>query len=707
VSEIDSLEPLYFVAEHDIDNEVFLPIIRHAKSMRCMSGYFTSGAISELARSLSYFLRTKSNILQFIISPNLSVQDLHAIESALNVDENIIPLLFPDFDLSEKTLRAKAIEALSYLIATKKLEIKLALQSDGLFHTKCWIFETDQGSLAVHGSVNATRSGISKNFEQLAVSRSWTSEESDYVVTKIIDRFERIWDGDYNGIKTVPLNSVTTSYLLGIAKEIDKSEDVEEKIVKALVKNIGDDESNDKPIPTLQIPSWINYLSGDFAHQGKAVKAWEANDGKGVLSIATGGGKTLTSLIAASLVAAREEKLLVVVAVPTITLLNQWSEDVSAFNIEPVNSHSLNSTKLAKEFNTRIRKLKFGHSKVEVIITTHDTLKSEKFVSLIDKAASKFPLMLIGDEVHNLGSAGFQNSAPAGFNYFIGLSATHERMFDEEGTNFLLDYFGPVVYEFTLEDAIGVCLVPFEYHIHRIKLTEDEEEEWLEITAKIKKLSYASSLKDGNREKDIWTQLCIKRRRILESAENKVIALASILPKKRDAVRRSLIFCTDKYPEQLSAVNKLLTKRSINFHQVTGKETSNKKALSSIIKAFDRDELQVLTSKRVLDEGFNIPQTETAYLLASNTNKRQWVQRIGRVLRKHSGKEKAVIHDFLVLPNSMNSNMDSDLKGMLKGEYKRVQFFSELSINGLERGGSIEILNQLLQLTAANDEYRL
>lgn len=332
------------------------------------------------------------------------------------------------------------------------------------------------------------------------------------------------------------------------------------------------------------------------------------------------------------------------------------------------------------------------------MIVTHEALKSEKMFRLLDKAEKSTSLMLIGDEVHNLGSTGFRSVAPDVFKYRLGLSATFNRQFDEEGTQFLLDYFGPVVFEFGLDQAIGVCLVPFDYFIHQVTLDECEEEEWAELTIKIKKLSYAAELSNGSHDKEVWQALCIKRRRIVESASAKVFVLASIFSKME--LNRALIFCTDKDPKQLNQVNTLLNNKRINFHQITAEETANKKKLAHLIESFDSGELKVLTSKRVLDEGFNIPQTETAFLLASNTVKRQWVQRLGRVLRQSpkTHKKKAVIHDFVVMPSVNNDDIDLDLKGLIKSELQRIQFFDALCQNGLEKNGTADVVEQLLEL---------
>jgi len=692
---VDKLGSLYFSREHDLDKELFTPLASCSHEIRCMTGYFTSSVLSELAHSLICFLNHTEGNIQFIISPNLSEQDLVAINRSVEVDESFIHILFPDFELTEGALRYKALEALSYLIATKKLTLKIALQSDGMFHTKCWLFSLDEGVVAVHGSINATKSGIVRNFEQVAVNKSWESDNSRDVVDKIHATFQNIWEGNYEGLKTIPLNKACVNYLLQNYEGLEVSEDTQELLIKGLLDITASEKLLTNSVQCLTVPTWLNYTSGDFEHQGRAVDAWIDNGGQGILAIATGGGKTLTALVAASLIVAKEESLLIVIAVPTIALLNQWADDVKAFSVEPLKTQG---EQLGQQVNSGLRRLRLKSTKCEVMIVTHESLKSEKMLRLLNKAQKSTPLMLIGDEVHNLGSIGFQNVAPDIFKYRLGLSATFKRQFDEEGTQFLLDYFGSVVFEFGLDEAIGVCLVPFDYFVHLVTLDEYEEEEWAELTFKIKKLSYAAELSNGSHEKELWQALCIKRRRIVESASAKVSVLASIFNKME--LTRTLVFCTDKDPKQLNHVNALLNNKRINFHQITAEETVNKNKLTHLIESFDSGELNVLTSKRVLDEGFNIPQTEIAFLLASNTVKRQWVQRLGRVLRQSpkTKKQKAVIHDFVVMPSINNDRIDLDLKGLMKSELERIQFFDLLCKNGLEKNGTADVVEQLLEL---------
>ena len=108
------------------------------------------------------------------------------------------------------------------------------------------------------------------------------------------------------------------------------------------------------------------------------------------------------------------------------------------------------------------------------------TLCTNEFKGELEKFKCK--TLFIADEVHNLGSEGFISGPPDFFNYRLGLSATPIRQYDEEGTEHLLEFFGPIVFQFTLEEAIGRCLVGYEYYVHPVELTEDEMEEWYALT---------------------------------------------------------------------------------------------------------------------------------------------------------------------------------------------------------------------------------
>jgi superfamily II DNA or RNA helicase len=161
-----------------------------------------------------------------------------------------------------------------------------------------------------------------------------------------------------------------------------------------------------------------------------------------------------------------------------------------------------------------------------------------------------------------------------------------------------------------------------------------------------------------------------------------------------DSVKRTLFYATDKDPQQLIDVNRMLGERRIRWHQVTEAETSSGRLLSATMLAFAEGKLQALTAKRVLDEGLNVPQIDTAYVLASTTVRKQWTQRRGRVLRPSpgTGKTHATIHDFVVLP-PISEGSDVDERRLVEGELSRCDEFARLARNRASHDGPFGVIN--------------
>jgi len=693
---IDHLPSLYFPSEGNIDKELFQPVASNARTLDCMVGYFSSGVLSELALTMSsYLMINDAAPMRFIISPNVNESDFLAIRSAYESGADFFKILFPNLILTENSIRTYNVAALAYLIIEKRIELRIAVKRKGLFHVKVWLFETPDGGVAIHGSSNATSGGLFNNFEQMVLSRSWLSSESSGIVEILQEKFERIWKSELPGIDVIPLNKETI-------KSIENIVSIKPDILNIFKNNCvyASEEPEVYDVMSVQqliIPEYLEYNTGIFSHQGEAVKAWFENRNNGILSIATGGGKTITSLIGATQLMNRDGKLFVVIAVPTKALMNQWESDVKEFSVVPVNTVGQSPSAIRVSVKSSLRKLRLNLTKAEVMIVTHNALLSGIFDQRFHQNGALNTLLVV-DEVHNIGSANSQEMFPKNFTYQIGLSATYERQFDEVGTKFLLKVFDKVVYEYGLDRAIGECLVDYSYFAHFAYLTAEEEEQFSDLTIEIRKLSYAA---DGpsSPASERWQRLCLKRRALVESAKNKIKIMESLLPEDGRDIKKTLIFCTDKNPSQLEFVNSILIGKKIKFHQITAEETSNNKRLRNLIASFSNNELQVLTSKRVLDEGFNVPQTETAYLLASNTVARQWTQRLGRVLRlsPKTGKKSATIHDFIVIP-LIDGEADKDLKALLESEYKRIHFFSKLSQNYTERNGGYEASQKLLNL---------
>ena len=457
-------------------------------------------------------------------------------------------------------------------------------------------------------------------------------------------------------------------------------------------------ESSRPPTDRFSVPTGLQFEDGPFAHQGQAVKAWCDAGYRGVLEMATGSGKTIAAMIAANRLYADREPLLIVVAAPYVPLIQQWCAEIRPFGISPVNLTTAPGPRgRARELGRIRRQLRHSNGGAQAVVVSHDTLCDNGFKAAL--AAFDCTTLLIADEVHNLGRDSFVVEPPECFDYRLGLSATPVRQYDKAGTEALFAFFGTVVFEFTLEEAIGTCLVEYEYHIHPVELTPEEMDTWYDLTARIKRAMWRQEYDDDDPD-EYLTKLLRDRRAVLETAENKITALKEALTREAltaGGLRYTLIYTSDKAPEQLTAVNRILHERGVLFHQLTYEETANRQETARILQSFQEGTLRVLTAKRVLDEDVNIPQVRKAFILASTTVERQWVQRRGRLLRRceEIGKTHSEVHDFVALPQDFD-NLDRDARSLVRSELRRVQAFARLARNAGRPNGPLGIIDALV-----------
>lgn len=666
-----------------ITQTLFTPVSKESKSFDCISGYFSSKVFSELAEPLSILFKDPDSKGRFLISPDLDDVDRVALHDAYKNKSSMLKYMFKFKDITPSELESTTLEVLKYLILTERLDIKIVLMKKGMMHAKIWLFDTNHGELAIHGSSNATKPGLMHNFEQLVLSRSWESESSNQVVEAFRGRFNQFWNGERKDSYTLSLNDETILDMFKSSGEKFQQSSHFDLMTKlqSYVKDMNESKK-------LSVPKWLNYEEGAYAHQGEAIKLWLEHK-RGTLEIATGGGKTLTALVCAAKVFENEKSSLLVIAVPNKPLIKQWGMDVEHFGIDPIDTEGVSSKKIRKLLKDLYRQQKYIPSH-GVIVLTHDAVKNPDIVSVLEEYPGK--TMLIGDEAHNLGSRSFVDNPPEFFDYRLALSATPERQYDLEGSNKLFEFFGDVIFTYSLKEAIGNCLVPFDYYVHKVYLTQEEQDEWDDLTEKINNLLWNQ---DDTETKKAIDLLRIQRRAIAEGASNKINVFEQLLS-SRPVRNYSLVFCSSKGPKQIEDANAALRTHGYTFHQVTSQETSDKRLMKALVDTYSRGDIDVLTSKKVLDEGFNIPPIELAYFLASSNVKRTWVQRLGRVLRlsNSTNKEFAEIHDFLVLPTCNASRY----KSLITSELDRLLWFHEHSRNGKKTCDANLYIQELIEI---------
>ena len=699
---IPDIRPLYILPKDPATEGVLIPCFQSATHVDCMMGFFSSEILVSLAPGLASFINDSDESLRLIISPLLRTEDREAIELGTTSSEEIACAALEELVVTENVIAEHTLKCLSWMLRHGRVEIKIALMKDALFHPKVWLFHEGDDVIAAHGSSNMTYAGIQKNIEQMSISKSWEDANQYYTTERLCDQFKQFWTNYDETCTVIPIpQAIKENLLKTYNADIPPTEDDFHTLYKQATESIKESSTTygfgKSSRPSFTIPSYLEFEEGDFEHQGRAITAWCEAGYQGILEMATGSGKTIAAMICAHKLYSVEKPLLIVVAAPYIPLIQQWCDEISPFGLKPVNLTEVNGAKgRAIELHRLKRRFRIGSSKVEIVVVSHRTLCNSGFKAELEKFDCK--TLLIADEVHNLGSEGFITDPPEFFDYRLGLSATPIRQYDEEGTEQLLAFFGPIVFQFTLEEAIGRCLVEYEYYVHPVELTEDEMDEWYALTEKIGENAWRQE--DPDADDEYLMKLLRDRRALLENAENKIAVLEDVLTQREDfaKLRHTLIYTSDKAPEQLKDVNALLNRHSVLFHQLTHEETPDHKKTAQIIQSFQEGTLRILTAKRVLDEGVNIPEIEKAFILASTTVERQWVQRRGRLLRtcNKTGKTHSEIHDFMALPPDLD-NLDTRAHALIESELKRIQAFAYLAKNFGRPDGPLSHIDQLVK----------
>ena len=698
---LDRVRPLYMLPTDPLAEEVLIQGFREADRVDCMVGFFSSEVLASLAPGLATYIAASQNSFRLIISPLLRAEDQAAIEDSLQSAAEVADRILEKLIITEDLLQRHTLKCLSWLLREQRIEIRIALMKEALFHPKVWLFEGHGDVVAAHGSSNVTYAGIRKNIEQIAVSRSWQDPNQYYITDKLCHEFARLWGNKDENCLVIPLPEAVSQHLLRTyCSDVPPSE-AELRTLYRKAACLAEEHEyyvtkpSVIPAAAFAIPDGLEYKDGPFDHQGQAVARWCEAGYRGVLEMATGSGKTITAMIAAYRLYELHKPLLIIIAAPYVPLIEQWCNEIAPFGIKPVNlAMAGNVAGRASALQKIRRRLGTGLSDVAVVILSHDTLCTSEFQDLV--RSFDCAKLLIADEAHHLGRPSFISDPPDFFAYRLGLSATPIRQYDEDGTAGLFRFFGPVVFRFTLEEAIGRCLVEYDYHVHPVYLTESEMSEWFDLTGRIKQNAWRGK---GSKPDDYLAKLLRDRRALLETASRKISVLANILDREdTGALRHTLIYTSDKGPEQLDAVNRLLRDRNILFHQLTAEETASSDLTKRIVQSFQDGEIQVLTAKRVLDEGVNIPQICKAFILASTTVERQWVQRRGRLLRTCSAVNKghSIIHDLLALPPEMDAEIDPEARALVRAELHRAQEFARLARNAGRPNGSLAMIDTMV-----------
>lgn len=697
-------------------------------------GFFSTSAINVLADGFATFLYNGGR-MRLIINDILSEQDKDVIEK-VTISETIIPAIsLDDIATLKNTLSERGqhfFDCIAWLIKNNRIEIKVIVPKDGngISHTKCGLFADATNKVAFDGSCNFSRTALIENHESITAFCDWDSVSDKYKIEDLEEDFLRTFKEEDDSVKYLDATAIRTSIstnfpdksikdllqdeveLLSVNSMSDYPISVKralqhakEKVLKVIQRI---EEEKVKTIEESKNPRFP-YYSGPRNYQVQAFENWKNNNQKGLFAMATGTGKTLTSLNCLLQIYNKTNCYKAIILVPTITLVEQWEGECKKFNFN-------NIVKVCSKYpqwQTEIDRIKLketmdSSSASYIIISTYASFVRDKVFPVLNSFPKK-RLLFIADEAHNMGSGRMMDKI-GGIPYLrrIGLSATPKRQFDDDGNRQLYEFFGSskqFTFEYSMQEAIdNGFLCRYYYYPHIVRLTDAEMAEYMEISRKLAKM-YSSSKKDFKKGDDILKILLLKRKRIIQKAINKEEVFRQIVNGRyteKGNLKYTLVYAPegnriddnssdiydtvevigddeetnhiiDKYTQIVQEISPITTVK---------KFTSDSSDRDKILSDFANGDLEVLTSMKCLDEGVDVPRSELAIFCASTGNPRQFIQRRGRILRTHKDKKYAYIHDLVVVPEISSASETFEMeRSLLEGELIRVRDFALMSEN--------------------------
>ena len=710
-------------------------------------GFFSSSAINVLSDGFAAFLYNGGR-MRLVINDILSEQDKDVLLKATN-EYSIIPAMtLTDMATLKETLSERGkhfFDCVAWLIKNERIQIKIIAPKggNGISHTKCGLFADATNKVAFDGSCNFSRTALIENCESITAFCDWDSPSDRFKIEDVEEDFMRTFKGEDNTVEYLDVSMIRTNILaafpekdirdllkdeaklmsdkftydmpMTVRKALQRAKEKVNKVIERI------EEEKTKPSVTHVEPQFP-YPSGPYGYQVQAFENWKNNKQKGLFAMATGTGKTITSLNCLLQIFNKSRCYKAIILVPTITLVEQWEGECRKFHFD-------NIVKVCSKYpswRSEIDRIKLkeaidSDSASYVIISTYASFVRDKVFKELTTLPKK-RLLLIADEAHNMGSGRILDKL-GGIPFLrrIGLSATPERQFDEEGNARLYDFFGAsekFTFEYTMQEAIdNGFLCRYYYYPHIVRLTDAEMAEYMEISLKLAKM-YNNGRNDFKKGDDILKILLLKRKRIIHKAINKEEIFRSIINDRfveKGNLKYTLVYVpegnrpddkdSDIYDDVESIQeddfsNHIIDKftrivQEISPTTTVKKFTSDSANRDEMLEAFARGELEVLTSMKCLDEGVDVPRSELAIFCASTGNPRQFIQRRGRILRTHKDKKFACIHDLVVVPEVSTAAESFNMeRNLLAGEIKRVRDFALLSENAHT---SIQELDDILE----------
>lgn len=359
-------------------------------------------------------------------------------------------------------------------------------------------------------------------------------------------------------------------------------------------------------------------------YQREALERWLTDGGgRGAVELPTGAGKTYIALGAIA-----QLRCAAFIVVPTLDLVEQWKRFLSRFRFSPA---------------VPIGELTGKEKRLEAItVATYDSAYIHA-----DRIGNKFPLVVF-DEVHHLPSPGYRHIAEFFASpYRLGLTATYER--EDELHQVLSELLGGVIYRVGVDELEGTHLANYSLERLFVGLTPQEREVydraqrtfqgylkkhriWIKRPKDFEKLVYRSGA-----DPEAWRAVRARNKavQIAFNARNKLGQLSKLLEKHRGD--RIIIFT--RFNELVYRISEEFLIPCITYK--TGREER-----THVLDGFRAGSYQAIASSQVLDEGVDVPEANVGILLSGTGSSREFIQRLGRLLRPREGK-RAILYELV------------------------------------------------------------
>ena len=649
----DVIKKLKFRYKNGYDNigrDLFAPCLKECKLYRRGTGFFRASALMAWAGSIDHILK-KSVKIEVICSPIITdkgfleilkrnIDDVERKNTLQKLSDEIV-LTAIGFGLNPDRVDYRS-KLLAYLIANGQLEFRFAIPKNyngfsesyedrNLYHVKVGYFCFDDGSMvAFEGSVNESDSAHQYNTESVSVFRNWISGDEERV-KEVADDLNRDWNRANPYLEVFDLSEEAI-------RKIQQCSPAQRPVAPKALKPVVVDPP-ELPPTTPQINKW--------KHQEEAVEAFLIAK-KGILNMATGTGKTKTAL--KILIKLFKEKLIrtVIISAEGNDLLGQWAHQINALAVE-----NRGLFRIHKHFGSapgpayrEINNFQLDYLD-SVLIVSNANLKNA--INLLSDEA-KDSLLLIHDEVHRIGSKSNRENLQGltqKINWVLGLSATPEREYDQEGNKFIEEYIGQIIFQYDLKDAISDgILCPFNYHPLQYLPTKQDKDN---IAAVFKQQAARSAAGMPMSDVDLYIALS----KVYKLSTAKIPVFDKFIMANPGYLKRAIIFVEEKwYGDQ---VMEIIHKYRPDFHTYYSEDDSE------TLKRFAKGDLECLITCHKVSEGIDINSLENVILFSSARAKLETIQRIGRCLRVDSNNlaKVANVIDFIRIDDE-NFNSDDE-----------------------------------------------